>query len=89
MNNQTWFKILFIMLCCFLQFTFSQTDTTAKFITVIPGPEYEAGWFHNVFFGTHWRELWTTPLKVRVLELDKFAAGLTPIKKGGVFKQNR
>jgi hypothetical protein len=66
-----------------LQFTFPQTDTTAKFITVIPGPEYEAGWFHNVFFGSHWRKLWTTPLKVRVLELDKFAGGLTPIKKGG------
>jgi hypothetical protein len=71
------------MVCCFLQFTFPQTDTTAKFITVIPGPEYEAGWFHNVFFGSHWRKLWTTPLKVRVLELDKFAGGLTPIKKGG------
>ncbi|MGB5847680.1 MAG: hypothetical protein WBH40_04270, partial [Ignavibacteriaceae bacterium] len=66
-----------------MQFTFPQTDTTTKFITVIPGAEYEAGWFHNVFFGSHWRDLWTTPLKVRVLELDKFAGGLTPIKKGG------
>ena len=27
--------------------------------------------------------MWTTPLKVRVLELDKFAGGLKPIKKGG------
>jgi len=83
MNNQTLFKIFVITLFSFLQFTFSQTDTTAKFITVIPGPEYEAGWFHNIFFGSHWRDLWTTPIKVKVLELDKFAGGLTPIKKGG------
>ena len=83
MNNYTWFKILIIILFYFLQFTFPQTDTTAKFITVIPGPEYKAGWIHNVFFGSHWRDLWTTPLKVKVLELDKFAGGLIPIKKGG------
>ena len=83
MINQTWLKLFSLSLFCFLQFTFPQSDTTAKFITVIPGPEYQAGWFHNIFFGSHWRDLWTTPLKVRILELDKFAGGLTPIKKGG------
>ena len=41
------------------------------------------GAIHNFFFGKHWRELWGTPIKVEVLDLDKFAGGLTPLKRGG------
>ena len=62
---------------------FAQTDTTVQYITVVPGAEYEAGWFHEIFFGSHWRDLWTTPLKVEILNLNNFAGGLTPVKKGG------
>jgi hypothetical protein len=50
---------------------------------VIPNENYKAGWFHEIFFGAHWRNLWSTPLKIKVLDLDKFAGGLTPLKKGG------
>ena len=53
---------------------------------VIPGPEYEAGWLHNVFFGKHYRDLWTTPIRVPVLDLATFAGGLTPIEQGGGFQ---
>jgi len=63
-----------------------QNDSTQKFITIAPGPEYKAGWFHEVFFGEHWRELWTTPIKVELLDLNTFAGGLTPYKKGGGFQ---
>ncbi len=31
---------------------FSQTDATDKFKTVVPGERYEAGWFHNFWFGS-------------------------------------
>lgn len=62
---------------------FSQSDSTGKFITVIPGAEYDAGWLYKIFFGEHWRDIWTTPVKVEVLDLNKFAGGLTPIEKGG------
>ena len=31
----------------------------------------------------HWRDLWTTPVKVEILDLDTFGGGLTPHKKGG------
>ncbi|RJP63248.1 MAG: hypothetical protein C4539_16880 [Ignavibacteriales bacterium] len=61
-------------------------DSTRKYITIAPGAEYKAGWFHEVFFGEHWRELWTTPIKVEVLDLNAFAGGLTPYKKGGGFQ---
>ncbi len=63
-----------------------QNDSTKSFVTIVPGPEYKAGWFHEIFFGEHWRELWTTPIKVEVLDLKTFAGGLVPLKKGGGFQ---
>ncbi|MBI9072445.1 MAG: BamA/TamA family outer membrane protein [Melioribacteraceae bacterium] len=52
-------------------------------LIVIPGEEYKAGSFHRFFFGDHWRDLWTTPIKVEVLDMNSFAGGLKPIKRGG------
>src|SRR5690606_38446119 len=60
----------------------AQNDST-KFVTVIPGPEYEAGKLHRLIFGDHWRDLWTEPVKVPVLDLDNFAGGLKPYEIGG------
>ncbi len=54
--------------------------------TVIPGIDYAAGGLHKVFFGEHYRDLWTTPIRVPVLNLSTFAGGLTPIKQGGGFQ---
>ncbi len=62
---------------------FSQTEQQKKYITVIPGEEYEAGWLHELFFGAHWRDIWTTPLKVEILDLNNFDGGISPIKRGG------
>lgn len=53
---------------------------------VIPGPEYSAGWLHETFFGAHYRDLWTAPVAVPVLDLDSFAGGLTPTEAGGGFQ---
>ena len=55
-------------------------------ITVIPGAEYQSGGLHNIFFGKHWRDLWITPIRVPVLDLNKYAGGLTAIKRGGGFQ---
>ncbi len=52
-------------------------------VTVTPGAQYRAGWLHRLFFGAHYRELWATPIEVPVLDLDTFAGGLTPIRRGG------
>ncbi len=78
-------KILNIFLLFFIITIplFSQSEQQKKYITVIPGEEYEAGWFHNFWFGKHWRDLWTTPIRVPVLDLSTFAGGITPIKVGG------
>ncbi|HEY7612387.1 MAG TPA: hypothetical protein VH764_05300 [Gemmatimonadales bacterium] len=52
-------------------------------LAIAPGPQYHAGWLHRLFFGSHYRDLWTTPLEATVLDLDHFAGGLTATRKGG------
>lgn len=84
-------SLLFLFSLLFLtNFAFSSesdsSTTVKKMVTVIPGPEYEAGWLHRVFFGSQWRSLWTTPIVVPVLDIDNFAEGLEPIKRGGGFQ---
>src|SRR2546427_489674 len=52
-------------------------------VRVIPGARYDAGWLHCFILGAHWRDLWTTSVEVEVLDLDRYAGGLTPLKRGG------
>ncbi len=52
-------------------------------VTVIPGAHYRAGGLHKFFFGSGYRKVWTTPVKVPVLDLENFAGGLTPTRRGG------
>jgi hypothetical protein len=51
--------------------------------TVIAGAHYRAGWLHRLFLGAHYRDLWGTPVEVEVLDLSRFAGGLTPTGCGG------
>ena len=44
----------------------AQTGTTsagADTTRVAPGPQYDTGWLHRVFFGSHYRDLWSTPIE--------------------------
>ena len=52
-------------------------------VTIVPGPEYAASGFHDFLFGENYRVFWTTPIRVPVLNLQTFAGGLEPKKKGG------
>lgn len=54
-------------------------------VTVVPGARYAAGWLHELLLGSHYRDLWATPLEVEVLDLSRFAGGggLTPTRCGG------
>ena len=38
-------------------------------VVVTPGAHYRAGGLHTLFFGKHYRDLWTTPIRVPVLDL--------------------
>jgi len=61
----------------------AQAYAPAESVTVVPGPQFKAGGLHRLFFGTRYRETWTTPIRVPVLRLDRFGGGLTPTQKGG------
>jgi hypothetical protein len=47
------------------------------------GERYRAGWLHRLLLGAHYRDLWATQLTVAVLDLKKYAGGLTPTACGG------
>lgn len=51
-------------------------------VTVTAG-DYGAGWLKRWLFGKDYRDLWATPIRVAVLQLDRFAGGLTPVRTGG------
>ena len=51
-------------------------------VTVVAG-RYGAGGLHRALFGSRYRDLWTTPIRVPVLDLGREAGGLTPEQVGG------
>ena len=74
-------------LCCLLLLTgecFAQTPPdSASYVTRAAGEEYAAGTLHRWLFGSLWRDLWIAPVSVPVLNLNSFAGGLTPLRRGG------
>jgi hypothetical protein len=52
-------------------------------VVVAAEPRYGVGWLRRQFFGGHYRNLWKTPVKFPVLDLQHFGGGLQPDKVGG------
>ena len=52
-------------------------------VTIAASPRYASNGFKRIFLGDTYRDLWTTPLHVPVLDLDSYARGLSPLKEGG------
>jgi hypothetical protein len=63
----------------------AKADTAAAGETaqVTAGPQYDTGWLQRVFFGSHYRDLWSTPIEAPVLDMDSFAGGLKVTRRGG------
>ncbi|HET9515443.1 MAG TPA: BamA/TamA family outer membrane protein [Gemmatimonadales bacterium] len=51
--------------------------------TVIADPAIGRGGLRRFLLGDHYRDLWTLPLRVPVLDLATEAGGLTPVRRGG------
>src|SRR5713101_3797070 len=58
-------------------------QSSDRAVVVAPGAHYRAGWLHRLLLGSHYRDLWATPIAVPVLDLSRFAGGLTPSRCGG------
>ncbi|HUE77943.1 MAG TPA: hypothetical protein VMM83_08380 [Longimicrobiales bacterium] len=52
-------------------------------VTVVPGAQYEAGSLQRFFLGDNYRFLWTREMTVPILDLNRFAGGLTIDHPGG------
>ncbi len=48
-----------------------------------PQSRFDANAVHRFMMGDGYRDLWATPVPTPVLDLETFAGGLTPIRKGG------
>jgi hypothetical protein len=57
----------------------NQGDT----ITLAAGPEYQASKFKQSWLGKHYRDSWTTPVRIPYLNLKTTFQGLVPYQKGG------
>src|SRR5262245_61376578 len=63
----------------------SATGAGAETRTVVTGQQYKASGGHEWILGKDYRGLWTTPITVDVLDLQKEGGGLTPaFRVGGV-----
>ncbi len=79
--------VLVVSLACGASVAVAQSPADSlepgRTITVAPGARYRAGWFHRALFGSHYRNLWATPIRIPVLDLHSFAGGLHPTRRGG------
>ncbi len=81
LNNKIFLRILPLILLFLISAIEISARQDSVEVTIVD--EYKAGSFHRFFFGDTWRDLWATPMKIPVLNLQSYAGGLTPIKKGG------
>ncbi len=57
--------------------------TARDSVVIAAGPDYAAGGLRRKLLGGNYRDLWTAPIKVPVLDLSTFAGGIKPFKTGG------
>ena len=58
-------------------------------VDVVAGADYVAGGFHRFLLGGRYRRLWAAPIRVPVLNLERFAGGLTPRSAAAAFRPGR
>jgi hypothetical protein len=75
--------VLFLSPTIVLSQAVAPRTTIPDSVTIVPGAHYQAGGLHRSLFGDNYRDLWTTPIRLPVLDLRSFAGGLRPDKKGG------
>ncbi len=63
-----------------------QDTSLGSIVRLVPGSHYSAGWFHRMLLGDHYRDLWTDSVTVPLLDLNRFAGGLTILCRGGGFQ---
>ncbi|TDQ11328.1 BamA/TamA family outer membrane protein [Pedobacter metabolipauper] len=78
-------KNLFILaLVLFTIPAIAQKPGSKDSITIAIGPEYDSvSKTHRLFLGESYRKIWATPIKVRIIDLQKEQGGFKIVKLGG------
>ncbi len=58
-------------------------DSSKETRITVAGKKYDASGIHKWFLGGDYRDLWTTPIEVEVLDLKDYAGGLEPMFRFG------
>jgi hypothetical protein len=74
---------LFKLVLCVAWAAGGVAATAGETRRVVLGERYRAGALRSFLLGRDYRDLWTTPIDVPVLDLGTFAGGLTPLSSGG------
>ncbi len=64
------------------------SETRAKWDSalVVAGKHYDRGFWHRLWWGSHYRKVWAQPVRLPVLDLKRMHGGLVPQKLGGGFQ---
>ena len=85
LNPFTWigFLLLFFLHIPITEFAQAPDSLNPAWVTVIAGKQYSRNSFHQWLWGKHYRKDWTTPVKVRTINLDTVNGGLVAYEAGG------
>lgn len=72
-----------IVIACLFALCAARAAHSQETRTVTAGEHYRAGSFHRFLLGADYRNLWSTPIEVPVLDLQSFAGGLRPVRRVG------
>jgi hypothetical protein len=88
--HKTLLKISLLLICITgIKVSYSQTviyldsAVVPGTTVVIAGNHYKRSGYHNMWWGTHYRKEWSTPVRVNNFYLDTAKGGLTVIQEGG------
>lgn len=79
-------KVLLFILVVIITFSAAkaQLSPAKDSITIAVAPEYNSvGAFHRFWLGESYRRIWATPVKLRIIDLQKEKGGLSIVKLGG------
>ncbi|MGO3805692.1 MAG: BamA/TamA family outer membrane protein [Sphingobacterium sp.] len=73
-----------LLTSCFTALSWLSYSQTPDSVTVAVAPQYDdVGMVHRFWLGDSYRQLYSTPVKIRVMELGKEKGGLKVVKLGG------
>ena len=74
---------LVTVLCAAGSCLFATSTRAQDSVDVVIGERYGAGAVQRAILGGHYRDAWTSEVRLPVLDLETFAGGLTPERVGG------